>query len=224
MRIQRFNDFQINLLQSILWQYNEATNLLSLLNQKQAWYEKYQSQFWLDWYNNIFNLVSPTLNIFGATVWSIILNVPLFIALTPPENPADSIFGFNAWDPTEPTLLNNTNWNFYGITALNIGANFYPIPDLSLSIFEQQFLLRLRYFQLTNLGDIVDINEFLRYLCINNLIDYPANETIYVIDNYTMSITYHFTSPDFPAGLFEAITSLDLWPRPAGVAITFTGL
>lgn len=223
MRIQQFNNYQTDLLQVILWQYNEATNLLALLNDKQAWYNQYQSQFWVDWYNNVFNLSSPTLNEFGATVWSIILNVPLFIAFFPPENPADSIFGFNAYDPDFPDLLNSTNWNFFGETALSdIGANFYAIPDLSLSLQEQQFLLRLRYFQITNLGDIVDINAFLNYLCLDNLIGFTGQ--IYIIDNYGMSVTYNFTTDDFPEDLFEAITALDLWPRPAGVAITFTGL
>ena len=221
MRIQEFNNFEADLLQSILWQYNDATNLLSLLNAKQIWFNQYQSQFWLDWYNNIFNLVSPTLNLFGATVWSIILNVPLFVTIDP-ETP-ETIWGFNAYDPTYPTLENNTNWNFYGPDGYSgIGANFLESPDISLSIYEQQFLLRLRYFQLTNLGDIVDINAFLNYLCLDNLIGYTGQ--IYIIDNYSMSVTYHFTTTDFPDDLFTAIQTLVLWPRPAGVAITFTGL
>jgi len=223
MRIQQFNNYETDLLQVILWQYNEATNLLALLNDKQAWYNQYQSQFWLDWYNNVFNLSSTQLNLFGATVWSIILNVPLFV-LNNNENP-DAIFGFNAYNPSFPTLENSTNWNFYGPDGYSdIGANFLQTPLIKITLAEQQFLLRLRYFQLTNLGDIVDINEFLRYLLLNSSIDYPANETIYMIDNYGMSITYHFTSPDFPLNLFNAITLTDLWPRPAGVAITFSGL
>ncbi len=39
----------------------------------------------------IFNLSSVTFNIFGANVWSIILNVPLFVPLIPPQDPNDSI-------------------------------------------------------------------------------------------------------------------------------------
>ncbi len=54
MRIQQFNDFKTDLLQVILWQYNDATKLLYLLNAKQVWYDQYQSKFWLDWYNNDF--------------------------------------------------------------------------------------------------------------------------------------------------------------------------
>ncbi len=64
-------------------------------------------------------------------------------------------------------------------------------------------MLRLRYFQITNLGDIVDINIFLNYLCekMNSFINYTGN--IYILDNYSMSITYNFTTPDFPQDLFS---------------------
>jgi hypothetical protein len=216
MRIQEFDNFQTDLLQSILWQYDQATNLLSLMNQKQGWYNVNFTQFWDDWYNNIFNLASPTLSLFGATVWSIILNVPLFVPVVPPPDPTTfPVYGFNEYDPTFPTLLNN-NQNFEN-------GNFYPYrSDIVLTLPQQQFLLRLRYFQLTNLGDVVTINKFLLYLCTDNLIDYSGN--IYILDNLGMSITYDFTATDFPVSLADAIQTLDILPRPAGVAITYTGI
>ena len=73
--IQSF-DFSVNLLQALLWEYNEASNLQSILTQKQAWYNTNQSNFWNNWIVNVFDM--RTANEFGLTVWSIILDLPLF--------------------------------------------------------------------------------------------------------------------------------------------------
>ena len=78
--IQEF-DYSVDLLKAILWQYNESPNLLSLVTQKQEWYTQNQSEFWSDWYTNVFNL--QTANLFGLAVWSIILNVPLYVPYVP---------------------------------------------------------------------------------------------------------------------------------------------
>src|ERR1700733_14966336 len=73
--IQQF-DFSVNLLQAILWQYNDAINLQALLEAKDSWYFNNQTQFWNHWFNNVFNLA--TANDFGLAVWSIILGQPTF--------------------------------------------------------------------------------------------------------------------------------------------------
>ena len=44
---------------------------------------------------------------------------------------------------------------------------------------------------------------------------------IYALDNLDMTITYVFTMPGFSQNLLEAITMLDLFPRPAAVRIKF---
>ena len=64
-KIQDFT-FSANLLESLLWQYNEAETLQSILQQKQDWYDLNFSQFWDDWYNDVFNL--QTANNFGLSV------------------------------------------------------------------------------------------------------------------------------------------------------------
>ena len=111
LNIQQF-DYTVNLLQAILWQYDEATNLLSLINQKQAWYNQYQTEFWDDWQNYVFYLANPDLTtntekqdlaLFGLAVWSIILNVPLYVPLVI-ESGTKPIWGFNAYDPSYPDL------------------------------------------------------------------------------------------------------------------------
>lgn len=218
-KIQEFNNFAVDLKQSILWQYNEATNLLSLIDAKQNWYSVYQSGFWGVWVEIVFNL--QTVDIFGAAIWSIILDVPLLVSDQPYV--AAPTWGFNAYAPTFPTLENNYEDFEHG--------NFSPLnQDLNLNLEQQRWMLRLRYFQLTTLTNVAgfapnltySINAFLNYLCTDNDISYPG--TIYVLDNFDMTMTYHFTSPDFPTALFNVIRDLDIWPRPAGVGILFTGL
>src|SRR5271170_3537397 len=95
MNIELF-DYSVNLLQAILWQYNTAENLQSLLNQKQTWYDVNQEQFWTDWYNNVFNL--QTCNDFGLAVWSYILNIPLFLQSDPDVD--RPLWGFSDWTST----------------------------------------------------------------------------------------------------------------------------
>jgi len=223
MMIQEF-DYHVNLLQAILWQYDEATNLLSLINQKQDWYDANQEQFWRDWYNNVFNL--QTANQFGLSVWSYILNVPLFVNNPQPTN--RPTWGFNAFDPVFPDLI-NSYLNFGQIPiSINTGGNFYN-KIINLSTEEQRFLLRLRYFQLVTNGIVGNINEigspkYQVVTGINSFLDYLVSTSdigftgrIFATDNLDMTITYFITDLTFPADLLNAIDVLDMFPRPTGV-------
>lgn len=211
MRIQEFDYVETaDVLPSILWQYENATNLISLIKSKQAWMNFYHSIFWVDFQNNIFTLSTPDPTLFTVSLWAIILNIPLYVPLQP-EDTLKPVFGFNAFDPTYPNLENSYE-NFENGNFSTKGQFFI------LTIEEQQFLLRLKYFQLCNLGDIFDINQFLNYLCNTSNIGYTG--TIYVVDNLDMTITYVFTENDFPPNLYSVIQDLDIFPRPAGVSIT----
>lgn len=368
-KIQEFNNFATDLKQSILWQYNDAKNLISLIDQKQIWYDVNQSGFWGVWTEIVFNLT--TADIFGAAIWSIILDVPLLVTDLPfVEQPT---WGFNAYKITgfdDTFVINESGDNIVtasgafvvtgsGISSsLSVGMSVSGVgisPDtvivsivsntiiyishlmtvdslesltfsldqdgvldsgsaivtglsdtsvihpgmavsgtgipgstsvlnilsstsitlsenatetgintltfsvtgdgnltdpglintyrnfeqgnfsqfnqnLNLSVEEQRWLLRLRYFQLTTLTNIAgfepnltySINKFLDYLCTDNDINYEG--TVYVLDNLDMTITYHFTSTTFPSPLLNALIFLDIWPRPAGVGVLFTGL
>lgn len=72
---------------ALRWQENKAPRITSLMNQKQAWYDRYNTQFWQNWEAGVFDL--RTANPFGLVVWCIILGLPL------------SLFNFepltNAW-------------------------------------------------------------------------------------------------------------------------------
>lgn len=205
MRIQEF-DYSVNLLQAVLWQYDESANLLSLIKQKQTWYDTYQSQFWTDWYNNVFNLF--TANQFGLSLWSYILNIPLYL-----DNPVDDsdkpIFGFN--DNSDYPTLENTYLNF-GMSNFSTKGTL-----INLSLEEQRFILRLRYFQLSNNGVVSNINKFLKYLLETSNIDYDG--TIYALDGLDMTMTYVITNSGFPQDVLSVIQMLDLFPRPTGVRI-----
>lgn len=208
MRIQQFN-YATDVLQAILWQQDKATNLLQLATQKNAWYEVYQTEFWTDWYNDVFNLL--TANTFGLSVWSYILNIPLYIDLDP--EPADKpIFGFNFFNPSYPTL-GNSYFNFGNGNFSTRGS------VLTLTEEEQRFLLRLTYYKYCSRADVTDVNVFLNYLVSTSDIGYLG--TIYMLDGLDMSITYVFTSPGFPHDLLQAIKDLDSFPRPAGVGIEY---
>jgi hypothetical protein len=191
MNIQLF-DFSVNLLNAMLWQYNEAENLLSLVTQKQAWYDTNQTQFWQDWYTNVFNL--DTANEFGLIVWSLILDIPLF-----PDSPTDvgkNIWGFGT------SWYNFENGNFS-----------YGIDPFSLTLEEKRLLLKLKYFKLTSRCAIPEINAFLAVL-FNGL------GPVYVLDTLLMKIIviYDF---QINLNLARCIRKFDLIPRGSGVGIEY---
>ena len=69
-------DCTIDLDKAIDWQRSKATKLKALIEKKQAWYQANHCDFWNDWVTDVFNL--ETANEFGLSVWSIILDEPLF--------------------------------------------------------------------------------------------------------------------------------------------------
>lgn len=201
MNIQLFN-FSVDLLQTILWQYNNAAKIQSLLQSKNEWYENYETDFWNDWYVNVFNLV--TANEFGLSVWSIILGIPLFI-----NQSADGdkpIWGFNE----EPPINNYVNFD---------NGNFTGQSDVaSLSIEEQRLLLRLRYYQLVTRGAIPEINTFLNELFQTSGTVYSGNA--WALDGFKMTMVYVF---DFliPLPMLNILRDYDVLPRPAAVGIEY---
>lgn len=209
MKIQGF-DYSENLEQSILWQYDNASNLKSLIEKKQAWFNKNQSEFWSNWQTDVFDL--RTANFFGLSVWSYILNLPLFIPVNP-DPPGKPIFGFNAYDPAFPDLL-NTYKNFNNGTFSSRRAG-----DIALTLEQQRFILRLRYFQLVTSGAVFEINEFLNYLMSTSTNLMPTG-TLWALDGLDMSMVYVFGFNP-PINLRQVLVKYDLLPRPAGVKLRY---
>jgi hypothetical protein len=199
--IQEF-DYAIDLMQSLLWQYDNATNLLALVRAKQDWYTENQEQFWTDWYNQVFYLFNPVappdfnaFTDFGCAVWSIILGMPLQIE-TPVPPPNETKWGFGSLNP---------NWYF---------ANFQPSgTPFQLSLPEKILILKLRYFQLTTRGAIPEVNQFLQKV----FDEYGAyTGKVYALDGLNMTMRYIFTGP-LSRPVQYILEHYDILPRPAGV-------
>lgn len=58
----------------ILWQYNNAPALNSLMQSKQNWHDINHNNFWNDYINNVLNIA--TANEYGLSVWGAILQIP----------------------------------------------------------------------------------------------------------------------------------------------------
>jgi len=189
--IQPF-DPSADLEQALLWQYEAAVRLRSIVEAKQAWFDGAQTAFWLDWYRDVFDL--RTANDFGLSVWAYILDLPL-LAYAPASGDRP-VFGFGEF-----------NLNFFE-------SNFGRDNDaaLSLSTAQRRLALRLRYFQLTTRGAVPEINTFLQYL-------FGDQGLVYVLDGQDMTCTYVFTFPP-DAALLYVLQNFDLLPRPAGVKVT----
>lgn len=161
MRIQEF-DFSVNLLRALLWQYEDAAGMQSLLRSKNLWYEENQRDFWSSWAVDVFDL--RTANDFGCTVWGVILGVPLSIGQ--PSSGARPVFGFGQYNQ------NFENGNF--------GRDSAGIAGLTLD--QKRLVLRLRYYQLVSDGTVPFINK--------TLLDVFG--VGYVLDRLDMTATYVF--------------------------------
>lgn len=183
-------DSSVNLLQAILWQYEDAEKLLSIARAKQAWIENNQTEFWSSWYRDVFNI--ETANAFGLSVWGRILNIKMQVVEAP--QPDKIAFGFGEFN------ANFNNGNFGVLNDQNVG----------LTLEQQRTVVRMRYFQITSRCTIPEINEFLKGL-------FGDQGTVYVIDTYDMSfVTFLFTfTPD--SHLQFILENYDLLPRPASV-------
>lgn len=190
--IQQF-DYSVNLLRALLWQYNEAGNLQSLLEEKQAWYDDNQEGFWQDFYTNIFDL--RTANDFGLQVWSIILGQPLFI---------------NIADTGEPT------WGFGALHENFTRSNFAASASAThrLPTATARILLQLRYFQLISSGTVPETNRALKWIFEENY------GVAWLNDNHDMTQFYTFTFA-LPSDLVFIFNNFDVLPRPAGVGSSY---
>ena len=201
-RTQAF-DYSVDVLRTLLWQFNEADNLAGLLREKQKFYDFAQRDFWQNWTRDVFDL--RTANDFGLSVWTNILGVPAFndTNVSPDNYPA---FGFDTSAMNQP-IQNFNNGNF-----ATSSDNF-----INLSTDQRRLLLQVRYFQLTTDASVVDINRFAANMF--------GPGVVYVIDNLNMSLNYVFTVRP-PSNILLVAEEFDIIPRPSGVSINlvFTNL
>lgn len=190
--IELFN-FSTNILRSLLWRHNKAVNLQALLQNKQDFFDVNSTDFWTDWVVDVFDL--QTANDFGLHVWSIILG--LNITIEPSTLIPNSNFGFGAF------RKNFNNGNFTSASG-----------DIVLTTEDARTILRLRYYQLTTNGNVIDIN-----LAMADV--FGVLGLAYVVDNLDMTIEYVFEFA-LNASTLLALLTFDVLPRPAGVGLTIT--
>jgi hypothetical protein len=199
MKIEETN-YDIDLLLVLLWQYEEAENLTSLVVNKNIWLAIYGTLFWQAWYFTVFDL--RTANLFGLTIWSILLDLPLFVPTASP-NPAAPVWGFN--ELPFPTVNDNVNFGHGNLSGALV------IPTLTED--EQRIALQLKYYQLVSRGAVTEVNQFLNYL-------FGDQGGAWMIDNFDMTITYEFGFTINPV-LLNVIASYELLPKPAGVSVNY---
>lgn len=159
--VQQFN-FSVDLLRAILWQYDGAAGLQSILRAKAAWYDENQRDFWTAWERDVFDLT--TANDFGCAVWGIILGIPLSIGLSGSGD--RPVWGFGS----ENLPFEQSNFGRLGSGVA------------SLTLEQKRLILRLRYFQLISDGSVPHANFVLQQVFGQG----------YVLDNHDMTATYVF--------------------------------
>lgn len=191
MNIQSF-DYSLNLLKVIPWMSDQSPALRGLMERYQQWYTENHTKFWLDWERDVFNLL--TANDFGLNVWSLILDLPLYVTVdeSPPDYPAWGFGPFNA---------NFEHGNFARDSA----------GTQQLSLEQKRQLLRLRMWQLTSNGTMPDINQ-----ALHDVFGVGA----YALDGHDMTITYVFLGV-LPNSMLNLIQRYDIVPRPSGVKARF---
>lgn len=190
--IQLF-DFSVDLLRALLWQYNDATSLQSLLESKDEWYKTNQTEFWENWITDVFDL--RTANQFGLVVWGIILGLQLYVNTPTPDGP---IFGFDGSGGVnfDNGILNDQNGS-----------------SILLPIETQRRALQLRYIQLTSSGTVPEINRALKFV-------FGDLGNAYLLDYGNMTQAYIFLFP-LTADLIYLFNNYDILPRPAGVQSSY---
>lgn len=184
-------DFSVNALRALLWEYNEAETLTSLVEQKNDWYAINQTQFWTDWLRDVFDL--RTANDFGCTVWSIILGIPLQI-ITPPITKKN--FGFGTF---------NTNFNHatFGTTSQSV---------IDLTTEQKRVMLQLRYFKLISRCNVIEINRVLKAI----LAPYGLAYVLGTLDMSSIKYVFKFRPSSQLMFIFQ---NADVLPRPSTLGL-----
>lgn len=191
-RVQPFSQ-SVNVLPSILWQYENADKLVRLIQSQQAWIDENQNKFWSDWFRDVFDV--DTANSFGLSVWARILGINLAVTTTP--------------------TVGNTSWGF-GANRRNFGnGNFGRDRDgqISLSLDQQRLVIKLRLAQIIVRPTAYYINEMLEAVLNTD------DRKVYAYDTLDMEyVVYVFDfAPD--SQLRFILENYDLLPRPSGVGV-----
>jgi hypothetical protein len=185
-KIRTLDGLVVDLNQVLLWQYNEAARLQGLIESKALWSLTNNTCFLVDWFERFFDLTTATTE--GLVVWSIILDVPLYLT-TEPSPPSYPAFGF------DPFGGNFFNYNFATENSSLSG----------LTVEDRRTILKIRYYQLVTRATVPEINFMISKVFGSG----------YVLDNLDMTMTY--VLPFASSSLIEYLKGNDILPKPAGV-------
>jgi len=183
-------DFSIDLTPAILWQYEDAAKLVELVESKQAFATENHTDFWNDWYTDVFNI--DTCNFFGAAVWAIILELAL--------------------DINQPPSGDGIGWGFGEFRKNFENGNFVTTGQFAqaFTLEQRRILLKMRYQRLTTGATIPEINKIL----------FDAfGAGVYAVRTGEMAMEYIFPNPIEPWVAFS-FNSMNVFPTPAAVSAT----
>lgn len=189
--VQQF-DYSVDLMRALLWQFNDAEKLQSLIAAKQAWYDANQSEFWARWYDDVFNVETATE--FGLGVWAKILGVTFSV-------------------PEGADAANKPIYGFAPFGRNFDGANFTKNASgqVLLTAAQKRLVVKLRYAQLLSRGTVPDINKFCKAV-------FGEYGNAYVLDPMDMSFAIFTFDFDPDSTVQFVIDKYDLLPRPSTVA------
>ena len=172
----------------VLWQYDRAEKLKSLIANKQAFYDNNVDQFFNDWYTDVFNI--DTANYFGLIIWALILGCTEYVELT--SKIGQKAFGFGEYHK-----------NFFQ-SNFALSSYIYTLPTESL-----RKVLKAQMYNFNSNGSIYDINRVLNVI-------YPEHHPYATYNNTTNILTYHFPIPLSEEDMNIVMFS-NMFPAPLGV-------
>ncbi|ABL96828.1 hypothetical protein BcepF1.097 [Burkholderia phage BcepF1] len=218
--------YNSDVMQALKWMQNNAPKIQSLLQQENDWYRTYNTRFWENWFDSVFNI--KTANPFGLQVWCIILGLP------------STKFGLYPIDTAWAYGDQRENYVWSGgspapADANLVGGNFYGGSDSTLlNLDEVRYALMLRYAALVGNGRIEYVNRMLQWIFndgedwdyANKVYAYVADSTI-VPDASTGAVTGAFQIEyRFGAGLnlsAQFINLLNTTQSTYGILPSFAG-
>ncbi|URG13021.1 DUF2612 domain-containing protein [Stenotrophomonas phage B2] len=188
--IRQHIDLNVDLMRSILWQYETAPKAIALARNDQAFIDSHQKEFWTDWTRDVFDLT--TANAFGLSVWARILDLPISVVDQQP-------------DEGTPWGYGEHNENFDNGSFSSSGSS-----GIRLETETARQLLRLRWVSITTRPTVTNLNRAMR--------DIFGPDEVEVLEHYNMTIVYMFrTDPGYRFRL--VLETFDALPRPSTVEL-----
>lgn len=189
-------NFDSNLFDVLLWQYNDAVKLQKIISDMQDFYNVNVKEHFENWFKNFLNV--DTADEFGLDLWARILNINF--AQEPTQRKVEGVFAFGL------------RRNFY---QSNFGLN--SIGEKRLSIEQKRLIIKLTYLKRYVKPTIPQIKRFLRAV---------IDENVSLSDNLDMTAGLISFSKDIPQDLKDVIIKYDLLPRAVGtefISRVYTG-